>query len=604
MKKRNRFAAAALAALLLAGSAPSALALDAIPPMYQQFGYDSAEEYMEQESYYGVFDYDTLSDHYRQHLDAVRSNPTLAVEYWGYDDLEGLSIGWDGDLEECYRDTARALTSDDEYELRCQLSVQLNGAYVHFADAQPEKVNGRVMVPFRAIAETLGAEVDYNTGAITAKKDGETLSFALGGKQLTATDSVGKTIKTVQLDTAPYKKKGRTYVPVRFFAEGFGLTVQWENSVQTAVLYDRDALIADIDSHFTVLNQWLKAQPSYGQNAKALSSTINVSTDYTLYDSIAGDKSYRASAKINALTDENAAEVHLSADLSDLPSEYYPNYSSIPFVTDDSFEWSIFRTLRSSDKSTLKNLQVDLCGSDSGTGCFYMRSPALSEMYRGTEKDRPEERTAMKNGAWVNVATMDTVFGATDFAERWSELAQGKVNTVGESIVINSEKNTYGYEWSKLFADAYEECRNREALAGDSLFTRSGSRYTANIDLQDMLGSDPDTSTSTIKYTLDTSNGSISGSTSSSYTNWYTQSITTIEFSGKLRSLSFTRTEQVKNKSKLVRRSTLTASPTDTAPAANPPKGSKIILWDTESTYYDEDGNEITDMSDFLSTFL
>lgn len=172
--------------------------------------------------------------------------------------------------------------------------------------------------------------------------------------------------------------------------------------MQTAVLYDRDALIADIDSHFTMLNQWLKAQPSYGQNAKALSSTINVSTDYTLYDSIAGDKSYRASAKINALTDENAAEVHLSADLSDLPSEYYPNYSSIPFVTDDSFEWSIFRTLRSSDKSTLKNLQVDLCGSDSGAGCFYMRSPALSEMYRGTEKDRPEERTAMKNGAWVN----------------------------------------------------------------------------------------------------------------------------------------------------------------------------------------------------------
>ena len=152
MKKRNRFTAAALAALLLAGSAPSALALDATPPMYQQFGYDSAEEYMEQESSYGVFDYDTLSDHYRQHLDAVRSNPTLAVEYWGYDDLEGLSFGWDGDLEECYRDTARAMIEGDEYKLRCQLSVQLNGAYVHFADAQPEKVNGRVMVPFRAIA--------------------------------------------------------------------------------------------------------------------------------------------------------------------------------------------------------------------------------------------------------------------------------------------------------------------------------------------------------------------------------------------------------------------------------------------------------------------
>ena len=153
MKKRNRFAAAALAALLLAGSAPSALALDTTPPMYQQFGYDSAEEYMEQESSYGVFDYDTLSDHYRQHLDAIHKDPQIAVDYWGYDDLEGLSFGWDGDLEECYRDTARAMTEGDEYKLRCQLSVQLNGAYVHFADAQPEKVNGRVMVPFRAIAE-------------------------------------------------------------------------------------------------------------------------------------------------------------------------------------------------------------------------------------------------------------------------------------------------------------------------------------------------------------------------------------------------------------------------------------------------------------------
>ena len=163
MKKRNRFAAAALAALLLAGSAPSALALDATPPMYQQFGYDSAEAYMEQESSYGVFDYDTLSDHYRQHLDAIHKDPQIAVDYWGYDDLEGLSFGWDGDLEECYRDTARAMTEGDEYKLRCQLSVQLNGAYVHFADAQPEKVNGRVMVPFRAIAEVLGAEVTYDS---------------------------------------------------------------------------------------------------------------------------------------------------------------------------------------------------------------------------------------------------------------------------------------------------------------------------------------------------------------------------------------------------------------------------------------------------------
>ena len=148
--------------------------------MYQQFGYDSAEEYMEQESSYGVFDYDTPSDHYRQHLDAIHKDPQIAVDYWGGMTIwRGCPFGWDGDLEECYRDTARAMTEGDEYKLRCQLSVQLNGARMStLADAQPEKVNGRVMVPFRAIAEALGAEVDYNAGSITAKKDGQTLFLA------------------------------------------------------------------------------------------------------------------------------------------------------------------------------------------------------------------------------------------------------------------------------------------------------------------------------------------------------------------------------------------------------------------------------------------
>ena len=36
---------------------------------------------------------------------------------------------------------------------------------------------------------------------------------------------------------------------------------------QTAVLYDRAALVNDIDSKFTVLNKWIKAQPST-ENAK------------------------------------------------------------------------------------------------------------------------------------------------------------------------------------------------------------------------------------------------------------------------------------------------------------------------------------------------
>lgn len=563
MKKRNRFAAAALAALLLAGSAPSALALDAIPPMYQQFGYDSAEEYMEQESYYGVFDYDTLSDHYRQHLDAVRSNPTLAVEYWEYDDLEGLSIGWDGDLEECYRDTARALTNDDEYELRCQLSVQLNGAYVHFADTQPEKVNGRVMVPFRAIAEALGAEVDYNAGAITAKKNGQTLAFALGGKQLTATDSVGKTVKTVQLDTAPYKKGGRTYVPVRFFAEAFGLTVQWDQDMQTAVLYDRAALVSDIDSKFTVLNKWIKAQPST-ENARTLRTVATIGAVYTAFDTIDGDKDYKVDVKAEILANGQAVEATVTVDLRVLASYFLDDPQA-----DDVLTAAQAALLR----SALSNVKLELlCNADSGN--LYLKCPAVAKILAIDETDNADLK-ALSNGAWLHINWADSTFGAL-FSENLKILKNNTFTSVGESIVASAESAVVEYElgWEYLYDDVAHKVNNLNDLLGDKKFTASGSRYTAKLDKQN----DDSGKTMTGSYMLNTADGSFSGTLESRSDSWNTTK-TVLTFSGSVQNCKLNVTCHTKNTGILSLDITLTTTESSVEPKNAPPAGDKIVEW-------------------------
>lgn len=563
MKKRNRFAAAALAALLLAGSAPSALALDAIPPMYQQFGYDSAEEYMEQESYYGVFDYDTLSDHYRQHLDAVRSNPTLAVEYWGYDDLEGLSIGWDGDLEECYRDTARALTNDDEYELRCQLSVQLNGAYVHFADAHPEKVNGRVMVPFRAIAEALGAEVDYNAGAITAKKNGQTLAFSLGGKQLTATDSVGKTVKTVQLDTAPYKKGGRTYVPVRFFAEAFGLTVQWDQDMQTAVLYDRAALVSDIDSKFTVLNKWIKAQPST-ENARTLRTVATIGAVYTAFDTIDGDKDYKVDVKAEILANGQAVEATVTVDLRVLASYFLDDPQA-----DDVLTAAQAALLR----SALSNVKLELlCNADSGD--LYLKCPAVAKILAIDETDNADLK-ALSNGAWLHINWADSTFGAL-FSENLKILKNNTFTSVGESIVTSNESAVTAYElgWEYLYDDAAHKVNNLNDLLGDKKFTASGSRYTAKLDKQN----DDSGKTITGSCMLNTADGSFSGTLESRSDSWNTTK-TVLTFSGSVQNCKLNVTCHTKNTGILSLDITLTTTESSVEPKNAPPAGDKIVEW-------------------------
>ena len=563
MKKRNRFAAAALAALLLAGSAPSALALDATPPMYQQFGYDSAEEYMEQESYYGVFDYDTLSDHYRQHLDAVRSNPTLAVEYWEYDDLEGLSIGWDGDLEECYRDTARALTNDDEYELRCQLSVQLNGAYVHFADAHPEKVNGRVMVPFRAIAEALGAEVDYNAGAITAKKNGQTLAFSLGGKQLTATDSVGKTVKTVQLDTAPYKKGGRTYVPVRFFAEAFGLTVQWDQDMQTAVLYDRAALVSDIDSKFTVLNKWIKVQPST-ENARTLRTVATIGAVYTSFDTIDGDKDYKVDVKAEILANGQAVEATVTVDLRVLASYFLDDPQA-----DDVLTAAQAALLR----SALSNVKLELlCNADSGD--LYLKCPAVAKILAIDETDNADLK-ALSNGAWLHINWADSTFGAL-FSENLKILKNNTFTSVGESIVASTESAVVEYKlgWEYLYDDVAHEVNNLNDLLGDKKFTASGSRYTAKLDKQN----DDYGKTMTGSYMLNTADGSFSGTLESRSDSWNTTK-TVLTFSGSVQNCKLNVTCHTKNTGILSLDITLTTTESSVEPKNAPPAGDKIVEW-------------------------
>ena len=564
MKKRNRFAAAALAALLLAGSAPSALALDTTPPMYKQFGYDSAEEYMEQESSYGVFDYDTLSDHYQQHLDAVRSNPTLAVEYWGYDDLEGLSIGWDGDLEECYRDTARALTSDDEYELRCQLSVQLNGAYVHFADAQPEKVNGRVMVPFRAIAEALGAEVDYNAGAITAKKNGQTLAFSLGGKQLTITDdSTGKVIKTTAVDSAPYKKGGRTYVPVRFFAEAFGLTVQWDQDMQTAVLYDRAALVSDIDSKFTVLNKWIKAQPST-KNAKTLRTVATIGAVYTAFDTIDGDKDYKVDVKAEILANGQAIEATVTVDLRVLVSYFLDDSQA-----DDVLTAAQAALLR----SALSNVKLELlCSADSGD--LYLKCPAVAKILAIDEPDNADLK-ALSNGAWLHINWADSTFG-TLFSENLKILKNNTFTSVGESIVASTESAVVEYElgWEYLYDDVAHEVNNLNDLLGDKKFTASGSRYTAKLDKQN----DDYGKTMTGSYMLNTADGSFSGTLESRSDSWNTTK-TVLTFSGSVQNCKLSVTYHTKNTGILSLDITLSTTESSVEPKNAPPAGDKIVEW-------------------------
>lgn len=503
--KHKRLLTAALAASLAVSSLPAALALDTAPPMYQQFGYDSAEAYTSSyDWWFDKFSYDQASDCYRRHLDEIHNDPSVALRFHDAEqsDLEEwLDSGYWDDREAFYRSTALDMTlQDDLYAVRA-LSVQLSGKTLTFPDVQPFFENSRTMVPFRTVAEALGAEVGYDSGTVSASLDGTVCRFAIGGDTLTVSDRVtGKVLKTVPLDASPIEKDGRTCVPVRFLAESLGLTVEWDDGAQCAVLYDRDALLESIDSGFTTANRWLAAVPRL-QNADAVRMGLTAKLDCTAFDTISGDKKYSASGTMTLVSDGKSASLSASADLSALAGLLSSDLiSSADGPTSQLFSASML----SYYKSALRNAAFDLI-YNADTDTLYVRSPLLFSALTsssGTDKKADgwyyEEHFSEKTA----LGDLLTLYRNADTP-----------NTCGAALLASAEAYAAEYGgWSGFYSSLEDRQQSLSAVLGDAVFTRSGDRCTAQPSVKSLLGGEEDDMVGVSgSYTLNTATGAASG---------------------------------------------------------------------------------------------
>ena len=92
------------------------------------------------------------------------------------------------------------------------------------SDVHPEVKSGVVFVPFRAVADALGAQ-------LTVTPDWKTITFVRGDRRVSIT--LGSRTAVVNgekktLPAAPYATNGRTMVPTRFVSEQLGETVEWD----------------------------------------------------------------------------------------------------------------------------------------------------------------------------------------------------------------------------------------------------------------------------------------------------------------------------------------------------------------------------------------
>jgi len=162
------------------------------------------------------------------------------------------------------------------------IEVAINDSYIDFTDAAPIAMNGRTMVPVRAMFEALDAEVDYDveTQVITASfPNGNVMTLAIGSTELTVTPKGGEPETTV-MDVEPWVdvNLSRTYIPARFVAEATGLDVNWDGTNRVVHVTDWAALAVEFDKNFSILNE-LSTVSAEMPKGKSISMDMSMEID-------------------------------------------------------------------------------------------------------------------------------------------------------------------------------------------------------------------------------------------------------------------------------------------------------------------------------------
>jgi len=112
-----------------------------------------------------------------------------------------------------------------------EINIFVDGTLLQF-DVPPQIIDGRTMVPMRAIFEALGAEIEWHqeTQSIFAAADEIALMMTVGSERVHTGDGY------FDMDVPPLIIDGRTLVPARFVAQAMGLHVGWVSTNSTVYI--------------------------------------------------------------------------------------------------------------------------------------------------------------------------------------------------------------------------------------------------------------------------------------------------------------------------------------------------------------------------------
>ncbi len=341
------------------------------------------------------------------------------------------------------------------------LTVQIYDKVVSANSKSAIVKDGRTMLPFRAVFESLGAKVDFdkNSKQIHAAFDNMEIMMMIGSTK--AVVKKDGQVQEVMLGSAPFTHKGQNFVPVRDIANMTGLTVEYSKFDEKVNIYDKQKFLDDINKNFTIYNSILKKGAAQQNLKKTLRSNAEFSADFEILDE---NQMKKAGGKLSfdGLTrgmDVNG-KFKLEVNLGDFEKDILKDATATDKELIDSLKKSEHEIIYDSDKAVM-----------------YLKSDLASKILN------------KESGSWLKMDSKSDISSALTNPYSMNYMDELMKNpeklTLAELLYqsVENQKETLG---STYASTTYDEVKDASKILmffmGDDGFVQNGSSYTLSLD--------------------------------------------------------------------------------------------------------------------------
>ena len=189
-----------------------------------------------------------------------------------------------------------------------EIHILYNDSIVQYEDVKPVNTDGRVMIPFRAALENMGATVDYDDAnrLVTAKKGDITISFTLMDDTIYI-DKNGVS-STITMDVPMIIVEDRTLVPIRFMSNALDMQVGWDGETETVIIMDYDDYFVDLPDVMPNMTKLLQLKvPTYTKKETVFDASVS-------YDAALAKLNAGISGTASGSQGEGNADIKLSVN--------------------------------------------------------------------------------------------------------------------------------------------------------------------------------------------------------------------------------------------------------------------------------------------------